>query len=542
MIGLRHGSRQDILAGLLLATIAIPEQLATARLAGMPAEAGLYAFAAGSVGFALFGTNRFLSAGADSTIAPIFAGGLMAIAAAGTTQYSGAVALLSVMVGVILVAAALLRAGWIADLLSAPVVTGVLAGIAVHIVAGQLPIVLGVPDAEGALPSRLLALWHKLPDANPWSAGVGIAVLAAILLTERLAPRVPGALLALLVAAGAGAVWHLESHGVAMLAALHPATPHPVLPSFGDIYRLAPLALIVAMVCMMQTAAVLRAYPSQPEGPLHVALDFGGIGAGCILSGLIGGFPVNASPPRTAVVVEAGGSSQWACLVAVALSLVLLFRGGGLLTFVPHAALGGILIAVACRVFRVRDMVHIARLGGWEVMAVLVSALLVVVLPIQTGMILGVVFSLLHGFTIVARPHCAELRRAPGSTVWWPPEGENSEREPGVLVFASAAPLNFTNASYIRGALREAIDRAPTPVRLVVIEAGGMIDIDFTGGTMLCRLIAFLRERGIDVAMARLSADPARRQAKRLGVLAALGPNHVFRSVEDAIRALRLPS
>jgi MFS superfamily sulfate permease-like transporter len=185
-------------------------------------------------------------------------------------------------------------------------------------------------------------------------------------------------------------------------------------------------------------------------------------------------------------------------------------------------------------------MVHVAQLGGWEVLAVLVSALLVVVLPIQTGMILGVVFSLLHGFTIVARPHCAELRRAPGSTVWWPPEGENSEREPGVLVFATAAPLNFTNASFIRGQLRDAVERAETPVRLVVIEASGMIDIDYTGGAMLRRLIALLRERGIDVAMARLSAEPAQRQAERLGVLTALGPDHVFRSVEDAIRALRL--
>jgi MFS superfamily sulfate permease-like transporter len=539
MIGLRHGSRQDILAGLLLAAIAVPEQLATARLAGMPAEAGLYAFAAGAIGFAVFGTNRFLSAGADSTIAPIFAGGLAAMGVAGSAHYPGMVALLSVMVGAVLIAAALLRAGWIADLLSVPVVTGVLAGIAVHIVAGQLPVVLGVPDADGSLPDRLLALAHRLPEANPWSATVGIAVLGAILVTERLAPRVPGALLALLLAAGAGVIWHLEAHGVAMLGALHPAMPHPVLPAFGDIYRLAPLALIVAMVCMMQTAAVLRAYPSQPEGPLHVARDFGGIGAGCILSGLIGGFPVNASPPRTAVVVEAGGGSQWACLVAVALSLLLLFGGGGILTFVPHAALGGILIGVACRVFRWRDIVHIGHRGGFEVLAVLVSALRVVVLPIQTGMILGVVFSLLHGFTIVARPHCAELRRAPGSTVWWPPQGENSEREPGVLVFATAAPLNFTNASYIRGQLRDAVERAVTPVHLVVIEASGMIDIDYTGGTMLCCLIAFLRERGIDVAMARLSAEPAQRQAERLGVVAALGPHHVFRSVEDAIRALR---
>jgi SulP family sulfate permease len=534
MIGLRHGKMQDGVAGLLLAAIAIPEQIATAHLAGMPAEAGLYAFAAGGIGFAIFGTNRFLSAGADSTIAPIFAGALAVVAVAGSPHYAALAGLLAVMVGIVLIGAALLRAGWVADLLSVPVVTGFLAGVAVHIVVGQLPVVMGLPEPEGPLTERFLALWSQRADANLWTLGIGLSVLVTVQVTEIVMPRVPGALMALVLASGVVALWHPP---VEMLAALHPAMPALAMPSFADVYALAPLAPIVAMVCMMQTAAVLRAYPSQPEGPLHVARDFAGIGAGSILAGLIGGFPVNASPPRTAVVAEAGGGSQWASLVAVALALALLFGGGDLLTFLPGAALGGILIGVAMRVFRLGEMVRIAQRGGTEILLVLASALLVVLLPIQTGMILGVVFSLLHGFYIVARPHCVELARAPGTTVWWRPDDGGAEYMPGVLVFAPAAPLNFTNASFIRAALKAATERASVPVRLVVIEASGTIDIDYTGAGMLIRYIAFVRERGIDVALARLSSERAVRQAERTGLLDAFGRDHVFRTVEEAIGA-----
>jgi SulP family sulfate permease len=536
MIGLRHGKMQDGLAGLLLAAIAIPEQLATANLAGLPAEAGLFAFAAGGVGFAIFGTNRFLSAGADSTIAPIFAAGLAAMAAAGSPQYAALAALLAIMVGVVLIVAALLRAGWVADLLSAPVITGFLAGVAIHILVGQLPIVLGVPDPSGSLVARALALWRELPQTNLWALGIGVSVLAMVRVTEKVMPSIPGALLALVGASCAVALWHPQ---VDMLTALHPVLPSPTVPTFGDIYRLAPLALIVAVVCMMQTAAVLRAYPSQAEGPEHVARDFAGIGAGSILAGLIGAFPVNASPPRTAVVAEAGGGSQWAGLVAVALALILLFWGGRLMAYLPHAALGGILIGIAMRIFRLGEMIRIARRGGTEFLAVLASTLLVVVLPIQTGMILGVVFSLLHGFYIVARPHCIELLRQRGTTVWWPHDVADSEREPGILVFAPAAPLSFTNAAFIRAQLKAAIERAATPVKLVVIEASGMIDIDYTGAEMLIRYIAFLREQGIDMAMARLSAERAAAQAQRTGLLDAFGRDHVFHSVEDAIRTIK---
>lgn len=535
------GLPRDVLAGLLLAAIAIPAQLATARLAGMPPQAGLFTFAAGAVGFAVFGTNRFLVAGADSTIAPIFASGLAALAVVGSPDYAAMATLLSIMVGAILIVSALLRAGWIADLLSIPVTTGFMAGIAIHITIGQLPAVLGLPAADGTLAAQGLQILQRLPQTNGYALAIGLFVLTVTQAAEWGMKRLPGAFLALVVVTVATAVLHLDRFGVRLLDAVPAALPGISLPSTdaADLLRLTPLSLIVALVCMLQTAAVLRAFPSHPDGPRHVAHDFGGIGAGCILAGLIGGFPVNASPPSTAVVVAAGGKSQAVPLVAVVTAAALLFGGNRLLALLPHAALAAVLIAVALRIFRLNEMIAIARRGGSEIWLVAGSILLVVGLPIQTGMLAAIVLSLLHSFYTVARPLCVELARAPGSTVWWPPDHEAAEHEPGVLVFAAGAPLNFTNAAFIRGQLMHMVDNAPAPVRLVVLEASGVTDVDYTGANALRETVETLRKRGLQVALARLSAERAREHAARSGVLAAFGPDQVFRSVEDAVRAFR---
>lgn len=533
----------DTLAGLLLAAIAVPEQLATARLAGLPPATGLVAFVAGTLGFAVFGSNRFLSCGADSTIAPIFAGGLALVIAGGTMPYAGAAALLALLVGLILIAASVLRAGWISDLLSVPVITGLLAGIAVHIIVGELPAILGVADASGRLPVRLMGILRHLPALHPAALVIGTAVLAVMLAGERLAPRQPSALIALTLAVVAVRVLHLAPGRVAVLGQAPPIALRPTLPQLDSAHTLeamVPLAFIIALVCIMQSAAVLRAYPSEAGGPCHVSRDFGGIGAGCVLAGLFGAFAVNASPPRTAVVAESGGRTQIAGVVAVALAAALALFGGNLLALVPQAALGGVLVAIACRIFRVHEMARIARTGGSEILLVAASAASVILLPIETGMLASIVLSLLHSFTIIARPLCTELVRVPGTTVWWPPtNGEAEQREPGVLVFALAAPVNFTNANYVSHRLM-ALLAAAGGTRLMVLEASGMIDIDYTGSRILQETIARLRGRAITVALARLSAERAQDQAQRTGLIDALGREHVFRSVDEAVRTLHL--
>src|SRR6202521_2585369 len=185
----------DLFAGLTLAAIAIPEQMATARLGGVSPQIRFFAFLAGSLAFAAFGSNRFLSCGADSTITPIFAGGLAALAASTTPEYQMLAAALALMVGILLVAAGIFRLGWIADLLSIPVTTGFLAGISAHILVSQLPSVLGLPSPDGTMLQRLAILAEHVTEANPFALFIGFGVLAVIAVSERIDARIPGALI-----------------------------------------------------------------------------------------------------------------------------------------------------------------------------------------------------------------------------------------------------------------------------------------------------------------------------------------------------------
>jgi sulfate permease, SulP family len=526
----------DAIAGLTLAAIAIPEQLATSKLAGMPPMAGLLAFAAGSIAFAAFGANRFLSAGADSTIAPIMASALLALAAAGSPTYAAAAGTLAVMVGLLLLASGVLRLGWIADLLSVPVTTGFLAGISVHIIAGQLPSILGIDAPHGPLVDRLVETAARLPEAHTLPMLIGFGVLACAALAERISALIPGALIGL--AAGGAAVWLLHWQ-VPVMGAL-PVTMPTIglaMPDWGTFTALVSPALIVALVCIMQTAAVVRSFPSEPDGEENVSRDFGAVGMGCILAAVAGAFTVNASPPRTAVVTSSGGRSQLAGLVAVIVVALAALLAAQAFAYVPEAALGGVLVFIACRIFRLRTMIQVARQGGWEILLVLASAALVVLLPIQIGVTLSIVLSMLHSITMIARPKCAVLARVPGTTVWWALEkNEAAEHVPGVVVFAPGAPITFMNASYIRRALNDAV--AAEPCRLVVIEANGVIDIDFTGAQILRHAIAALHARRIDVAVARLESARAAVSTRRTGLAATLGGGRIFRSVEEAIKAL----
>jgi sulfate permease, SulP family len=529
----------DLVAAITLAAIAIPEQLATARLAGMPPMSGLFAFAAGTFAFAAFGANRFASVGADSTIAPIMFAALAALAVPGAVQYATMAATLALLVGVILVFARILRAGWIADLLSIPVITGFLAGISIHIVVGQLPSVMGIDAIHGSLMDQFADAVGRARHFRVYPLVIGIGLLVLSQATERWNPRIPGALIGLIVSAIAVRLFGLDRHGVAVLGALPIAPPALTLalPSWDDVTQLLPGALIVALVCMIQTAAVVRAFPSDPDGNEDVTRDFAGVGAGCILAAFFGAFAVNSSPPRTAVVKEAGGRSQLSGLFAIAMVAAVVLVFSGTFKYLPEAALSGVLIFIAIRLFRVEAMRQIYRRSNWEIWIVVASAALIVFLPIQTGITLSIILSLLHSVYVIARPDITELARIPGTTIWWALAKDHSgEHEPGVLVIAPSAPVYFVNASYLRTKLMDAIAAKDEPCHYVVIEAHGVIDIDFTGSEMLQQLIAELRKRGIDLAIARMSSERAREAAHRTGLIDALGEDHLFRSVEEAIR------
>jgi len=529
----------DLIAAMTLAAIAIPEQLATARLAGMPPMSGLFAFAAGTIAFAAFGANRFISVGADSTIAPIIAAALVALAVPGAVQYASTAAMLALLVGIVLLLARILRVGWIADLLSIPVITGFLAGISIHIIVGQLPSIMGIDAIHGNLMERFADVVGRARHFRAYPLVIGLGVLALSQLAERWNPRIPGALIGLIISALAVRLFALDQRGVAVLGALPIVPPALILalPSWDEITQLLPAALLIALVCMIQIAVVVRTFPSEPDGNEDVTRDFAGVGAGCILAAFFGAFAVNASPPRTAVVKESGGRSQLSGLFAIAIVAAVVLVASGTFKYVPEAALSGVLIFIASRLFRAEIMRQIYRKSDWEILVVAASAALVVFLPIQTGVTLSIVLSLLHSVYVIARPDVTELARIPGTTIWWAvPPDHPREYEPGILVIALSAPVYFVNASYLRARLMEAISAKEEPSRYVIIEAHGVSDIDFTGSEMLQKLISELRGRGVDLAIARMSSERALATAQRTGLIEVLGEDHVFRSVEEAVR------
>jgi MFS superfamily sulfate permease-like transporter len=290
---------------------------------------------------------------------------------------------------------------------------------------------------------------------------------------------------------------------------------------------------------MIQTAAVSQSFKDPDGREPDVDRDYIGIGAGNLLAGALGTFPVDASPPRTAVAISAGATSQVGALVAAILIFLLSLWGGGMLAHIPQAALAGILLFVAQRLIHGKTIVRLAREAPMEGLLGLATAAAIIALPIQIGVTIGIGLSLLHGVWMTTQTHPVEMRRLPGTTVWWAPsKADSSETLPGVAVIAFQAPLLFANSDTFKREMLAKIAGCKQRPRLVILEAGGIADIDFTAAEALTDLICQLKEQGIEFAIARLESVRAQAALVRFGTLAVLGPDRVFYSVDHALRIL----
>ena len=436
-----------------------------------------------------------------------------------------------------------MRAGWLATLLSIPVTTGFLAGISIHIIVSQLPDLLGIQKDGGHLLVRFSHILGRLGETNSYTLALGAGVLIVTLVTAQISHRIPGALIGLVGAGLAVFLLHLEARGVEVLGALSVPPPRlvmPINPGIGEWSQLVPLALVIAMVCIMQTAAVASAFPSDPDEPDDTSRDFLGVGAGSILAGMAGSFAVDSSPPSTAIVRDSGGRSQIASLTAVALMIALALLAAGAMAYVPRAALAGILVYIAMKIFRVGEMINIWRRGGREILLVAGSAALVVVLPIESGMLLAIVLSFVHSLYIVARPYCAELARVPGTH-----RVVAAERARHGRTRARCAGLRAGGAAQFHqcaGHHRQDPQSHRHPQ--AAGEASGHRGERHHRHRLHGRAAAPPRDRrssgkrGITVAIARLSHEQAQREAGRTGLVQSVGRDHVFMSVEEAVRKL----
>jgi sulfate permease, SulP family len=536
-----QGLRADLAAGLALAAVALPSQMATAHLAGFPPVTGFIAFAAATIGFATIGANYLVVACADSTIAPIFAGGLAAYAVAGSPDYFALCASFALLSGTILLCCGLFRLGWIADLVSKPVTIGFLAGIACHIVVSQLPSLLGISSPGGSLLHQASLIAGRLGETNRVSLLLGLTVFAVTVCAECINPRIPGSLLGMMAATIAVYWFGLERDGVAVLGPIPGEFPHFQIPSvrFDDLFQATPLAFVVVATMMVQTAATTREFPAASQNGGLINLDFAGVGAANVLAGYFGAFPVDASPPLTGIVAETGGRSKFAGLAAVALILGIARFGMGLLAHVPQAALAGILLYVAIRIVRAAEIITIFQHAIGEFMLIVATVTAIIILPVGTGVAIGIVLSLLHGIWSMTRARLLTFERVPGTSIWWPPSRDHKgETIEGVLVMAFQAPLSFLNAYKFQDSARRAMRQSGVPPELIVLEASSIVEIDFTAAQILLEVIEECAQSHITFAVARLESVRAEEAFERFGITDAVHRDHFFHSVDEAIRVL----
>ena len=538
----RSWMSRDLAAAIALISIAIPEQIATARLANMPALLGMYAFVAGSVAILIFGSTRQMSVGADSTIAPIFATAVVLLAPAGSHNYQHLVTMVALFAGGFVVFAGLLKLGWIADLMSTPVVDGILAGIALEIVLGQLPNALGLPKGGTTVLSKLSHLIKNVGSINFWSLTIAVSVILIVYLSEKIDRRIPGAFVALVATIVCVPLFHLQTHGVTILGKVSGGLPSFGLPSFDftNFKMVLGTALTVAYVSVVQTAATARLVATETGETANIDADLVGVGAGSVIAGLTGGFAVDSSPPRTALVVKAGGKSQLTSAFAALIMLGIALLATPLITDLPNATLAAILLVVATRLVRIKELRTVISYNKAEFALAVVAFLAIAALGIEQGVVVAILVSLAYRIRLAARPRLRVLQRETGTDHWVEPSDTPTDSVGSLLVYLVEGPMWFGNIQFIKRHLLNEIDRATPKCKALVLDAAGVEDIDYTAAEATSDMIKELGHRKIQVVWARMdSALEARLHEKDL--VAQFNKDNFLSSVESAIdRAIAL--
>jgi MFS superfamily sulfate permease-like transporter len=501
----------QILAGVTLLAIAIPEQLATSQLAGVPAFTAMIAFIAATLIFVVMGSNPITSIGVDSTIAPLFTVALLKIALPSSSQYYALVAATAVVTGLLVLGVGLLKLGWLADFLSLPIVRGFMSGIGIIIIVHQLPRVLGVSSGGDSVIQRLAALSHHLGGINGWSVVLAVGTLAIMIIGERINPRLPWALAAVLIGSVLVGVLSLTSHGVQDLGAVIVGAPTWRLHWFSvhEWSVVITTAITLLIVVMSQSAATLRTSADELGVADNISRDFVGIGIANIAAGMLGSIPVNASPARTTVARLAGGRTKMVGLVAGVGALVL----SPLATYahaIPLAALAGVLLFVAGRLIKIVQIRSVLRTSRVEFALAVITLLGVVLLGVETGLALAVGLAILDQTWLSARPRMVELGRRKGTTSWEPYDAHDVNRVDHILAVLFDQDMFFANAGVFRHEMHDMLKKYPL-TKHVIIDAVAIATIDYTALVGLNQLVEDLTRDNISIAFARANGEVKRK-------------------------------
>jgi MFS superfamily sulfate permease-like transporter len=510
--------RQDVVAGLVLTAVLVPVGMAYAEAAGLPPITGLYATMVPLTAYAIFGPSRILVLGPDSSLAGIIAAVVLPLAAGDPARAIALAGMLSIITGLICVAAGIFKLGFITDLLSKPVRYGYVNGIALTVIVGQLPKLFGFSiDATGLI-----------PEARAFVGGVRVGQT-----------KVPGVLVAVVGATAAVGVFGLaERAGLSVVGVLPQGLPPFTIPSVtaSDIGTLVVGAVGIAIVAFADTSVLSRTFALRGGYEVDPDQELVALGAANIASGLFQGFAISSSSSRTPVAAEAGAKTQVTGLVGAAAIVVLLVAFPNLVQNLPSATLAAVVIAAAFSLVEIAGVRSLYRLRRSEFVLSMVCFLGVAVAGVIPGVFIAVGLALLSFIQRAWRPYDAVLGRIDGQDGYHDVSRHpEAQRLPGLVLFRWDAPLFFANAGIFQDHVEHAIRKSPTPVRWVVVTAEPITDIDTTAADTVRELLDDLRDAGIRLCFAEMKG-PVKDQLKRYELFAEIGPDSFFPTIETAVR------
>jgi high affinity sulfate transporter 1 len=531
----RSWLRGDLVAGLVLAALLVPQGMAYAELAGLPAVYGLYATMVPLVVYAVLGPSRILVLGPDSAVAPVVAAAIVPVAGNDIGERVALAGLLAILVGLACIAGGIAGLGFLTDLISKPVRIGYLAGIAVSVVVSQLPRLLGFDVAGSGLASDLAGLARNLDRTDLPSLVLGGGSLVFLLAARRIEPRIPSALI--VVAATSVAVWWLDL-SVETVGPIPGGLPEFTLPNpnSGDLGRLTLTALALALLSFADTSVLSRSYATRFDGHVDQDQELRALGAANLATGLFQGFPISSSSSRTPVAESAGAKTQLTGLVgAVSLGAILVVANG-LFSDLPTAVLAAIVIAAMVGLVDLAGFRRLARVHRADFFLALTCFGGVAAFGVLWGIGIAIGLSVLAFLWRAWHPYDAVLGRATGVKGYHDLTRYPEARQiPGLVLYRFDAPLFFANATIFRERLLAAVMGSPAPVKMVVVAAEPITDLDSTAADMLAALDHELEAQGIELAFAEMK-DPVKDRLRRFDLVEPIGHERFYPTIGVAVR------
>jgi SulP family sulfate permease len=540
---LRHYDRAwlggDLLAGATVAAYLIPQVMAYAQVAGLPAVTGLWATIGALLVYAVLGSSPQLSVGPESTTALMTAVALGGVAAGDPGRYAALAGLLAILVGATCLVAWVGRLGFLAELLSRPVLVGYMLGVAVIMIVGQLGRLTGIRVPSGGPLSELADTATHLGAAHLPTVFLAGAVLVFLFAVQAWLPRVPGPLVGMLLAAAAVALFDLKSRGIAVVGNVASALPHVQVPHIGsaDVVALLPAALGITMVAYSDNVLTGRAFATRGSDAVDNNQELLALGAANVAAGMSQGFPVSSSGSRTAIGNAAGSHSQLYSLAALAVVLVVVTVLGPVLAAFPNGALGAVVVYAATRLVDVSELRRMAGFRRTELYLAVGTTVGVLILGVLQGVLFAIALSVLDLLHRVARPHDGVLAFVPGLAGMHDVDDyPQAQQVAGLVVYRYDSPLFFANAQdFLRRALLSA-ETSPTPPEWFLLNAEANVSVDITALDALHDLQEELGRRGITLAMARVKQD-LRADLERGGFIQCVGEDRVFATLPTAVQA-----